>query len=111
MPKRQDLEFISETLASAVERLGVQGTYQDRLENGFRLRAMIHESLKNGVHPDHYRMRWLSDSVDEVVGFLRDVAKRFDEAHPEDMASVMDLIDVLQSTILTMRASFEKKEG
>lgn len=105
MGNRKDLELVSETLASAVERENADA----RLQHGAQLRAAMHQALAAKQPFDHYRLKWLSDAIDEVVLFVRGQCKKFDAEHPDDMASAGDMLDILSSAANLIRSSMPKK--
>lgn len=91
---RQDLEFVAETIAQAVEK--AQTT--SRVQRGIELRAQMHAVLATGATPDHYRWAWLSQSMDRTLEFVRGLCREFSDAHPDDMATNLDLTDILRFT-------------
>jgi hypothetical protein len=102
---RQDLEFVAEMLAQAVEG----STKQSRLQKGMALRLEMHQALRDGQPFDHYRMKWVSDSIDKVIDFSRNICRDFDAVHPEDMASALDLLDILRGAANLIEQNLRQK--
>lgn len=92
---RQDLKFIAEVLVQAVEG----SARQSRLQNGVNLRQQMHVALATGQPFSHYRLKWVSSSIDRLVDTARGICKEFDDSHPDDMASSMDLIDMFRGAL------------
>lgn len=80
-------------------------THAQRLNHGAKLRGLLADSLNAGTEPtDNYRLEWIRDSVDVVMGALELSARQFNGDHPDDCCSAQDLMDVLTNCI----ASFKK---
>jgi hypothetical protein len=73
-----------------------------RLQNGYAMREYIGQQLRDGVSPEHYRVDFIEQGIDRVIGLLGDMSNEFNEAHPNDKISAHDFIDVLKSTINTI---------
>lgn len=85
-----------EYAASAFEAL--VGSQQDRLSRGTILRQRMHAALKRGERPEGYRPEWIRECALELVHTLQAMSEEFDLEHPDDKASVGDLLDVLATT-------------
>lgn len=106
---RPDLEFVGNILAKAVEG----ETRQSRIQKGLALRQQMHDAIKNSTVFNHYRMKWVSDSIDRVHDFAQGLCREFDAAHPDDTASIMDLLDILQGStnlVLQYIRTLQKKQ-
>ena len=103
MKNRQDTDFIVGVLSEAVERGSSNAT---KLANATRLRKKVHAAIQSGEVLDHYRYKWLNDQSHALIELLQIMAAEFDEAHPADICSVQDLIDIMSvaSTKLRQRA-------
>lgn len=95
-PKDASVEYTIKTLENAIAH------HQQRLKNGEKLRERVGEAINRGEYPDHYRVRWIQDSVQRVNDTLIQVAEEFNRAHPEDRCSAQDLGDVLASTLAAL---------
>jgi hypothetical protein len=84
-----------------------------RLQNGYAMREYIGQQLRAGNSPDHYRVHWIEQGIDRVIGVLGDMSNEFNEANPNDKISAHDFVDVLKSTINTIahRAGLLAKSG
>jgi hypothetical protein len=87
---RQDLEFIAEALGGAVE----SARQSVRLRHGLRLRAAMLDALSKSEPFTHYRLTWMSQSIDKVLEYAKTLCRDFDKEHPDDMASALDLADM-----------------
>lgn len=106
---RQDLDFIADVLARAV----TAATQQTRLQKGTELRQQIVQALSTGQPCDHYRIKWTAGSVNRVIDFVQELCREFDAAHPDDMASAQDVLDILRGAISVLSQqvqAFSKKE-
>lgn len=72
---------------------------QDRLTQGMIRRQAMHDQIKRGETPVGYRPDWIKSQARELVRALATAAEEFDLAHPDDKASVSDLMDILATTI------------
>lgn len=71
------------------------GENQDRLQRGLILRQAMHDSVKRGETPTGYRSPWIKAAAVGLAKHLGEVAKAFDAEHPQDKASVSDILDIL----------------
>jgi hypothetical protein len=71
----------------------------DRLNRGLVLRQAMHDAIKRGEKPTGYRPQWVQDQALELVKTCGLMAQKFDEAHPDDKASVSDLLDILATAM------------
>jgi hypothetical protein len=78
---------------------------QNRLKNGSRLRDLMHQQLAEGRIPEGYRYIWILDSTEIIWELLMDIARQFDNQHPDDQASTLDMLDILKR----VEARFSKK--
>jgi hypothetical protein len=104
MGNRQDTDFVVEVLAEVISR---RATKDGRLANGARLRQEIQDSIKAGVVVDHYRYTWLRESANQVIDIMKIIAGDFDRAHPDDMCSGADLLDILRVAYTKMAAAYQ----
>ena len=74
-----------------------------RLAVGAVLRRYIHGQLAKGVEPDHYRMKWMHRGISHMIHQLELFGREFNTAHQGDKFSTGDMIDVIDSTALTLR--------
>lgn len=88
--------------------LAVKRMQSTRLQRGLALRQVLGKRLAAGEMPEHYRVQWLSSSVDRIMAVLGEVATEFNAAHPDDVASSADFIDILSSTINTLKIATGK---
>jgi hypothetical protein len=103
MGNRQDTDYVIEVLAEVVGR---RNSSEARLANGSRLRKEILEAVKGGVPVDHYRYAWLVEASQQLVDVLQIMAADFDKAHPDDMCSGADLMDVLRVTYTKLHGAY-----
>jgi hypothetical protein len=108
MGNRQDTDFIVEVLAEAVGR---RNSGEARLANGARLRAAIKEAIKAGKPVDHYRYKWLATCSMQLLDILQIMSADFDKAHPDDMCSAQDLLDILNVTFTKMHSAYQEQVG
>jgi len=92
-----EIQFTMRTLARVLKH------ERQRLETGYALREHIHQQLSVGQEPEHYRVEWLRDAVSKVIDTLMTIGSDFNRDHPDDKASTADLVDILSSTIATIR--------
>lgn len=99
---REDLKFISETLAEAVERRRVR----TKLQYGLSLRRQVLADLKTNPSraTSHYRYQWVVQCSTDLFNMALDMCRKFDVEHPEDQASTFDLVDILKYALATAEA-------
>lgn len=79
-------------------------SYQKQaLNNGYRAREEMHQAIEAGVEPDNYRIDELKSAVIKIFRLLEQIAVDFNEAHPGDRYSSLDLSDVLVSALNTLQ--------
>jgi hypothetical protein len=83
---------------------------QRRLTHGAELREVMHEQLRGGVEPAGYRFPWITQSALELVNELQRIAKTFNEQHPDDKASLSDLLDIVKTAEAYLESN-EEEEG
>jgi hypothetical protein len=96
MTQEQEIQFSVETLTEILRH------EHRRRATGAALRNHIHKQLVMGIEPNHYRMEWLRDGVNIIIGELRFMADNFNKEHPNDAVGVGDMLDVLTSSIRTI---------
>lgn len=70
-----------------------------RLRVSAEIRTTLGDALARGETPVHYRIDWLRASSERVNDLLQQLALEFNQAHPADMCSVADLMDVLHNSL------------
>lgn len=75
----------------------VTGKDAEALKHGAKLRNAMIEDLKAGKTPMGYRPQWIRTKARELVRTLSKIAGEFNDAHPLDQCSVMDLMDILST--------------
>jgi len=112
MGNRQDIDFVVEVLAEIVER---RHSGDARLAHGAALRQEIREAIAEGKSVNHYRYVWLVESATQLMSILGIMANEFDQAHPDDMCSAQDLMDILRvaytRTVKGFEARAEKEDA
>lgn len=88
----------------------VRTDQQIKLRFGANKRQEIKAALEAGTPPDHYRLRWLYNTRDELAKWLSAQAKEFNRQYPHDACSVSDLIDVCSSTLILLRKANNSKD-
>lgn len=104
MLKSEKIEFILDVM----KRVATSQTV--RLQNGARMRDEIRQAIQRGERPKGYRVAWLQESGYEVIKTLTKIAKQFDKEHPQDKASVQDLMDVLSTTMFLLKKATKNYE-
>lgn len=102
---RPDLDYIADTIATVVESKRVRS----KLSNGMAIRQQMHDALDAGLTFDHYRARWLGESTQKLVDRARELCQEFDKEHPEDAASILDMMDMLVEAATFVSATVQKK--
>jgi hypothetical protein len=75
-----------------------ENTEQERrLANGAELRQYVKAVVERGEKPTGYRADWLITSADSVLIHLDSLVQKFNEQHPDDMASLADLLDIIMT--------------
>lgn len=92
MTTRQDLQYVGEVLALAVEA----ESDKSRLAHGVSLRQQMYDTTATGLPFNHYRSQWLAKSIHATIDFAKGLCREFDAAHPDDRASTLDLSDILR---------------
>jgi len=70
-----------------------------KLQHGAELRIEMHRSLQQGRRPGGYRADWLKKSSTTLMAVLGKIAEEFDKEHPDDKASLADLMDITATTM------------
>lgn len=92
---RRDIEFATTVLAEAVER---RQNPKARFEHAVRARREMRAAIRAGHPPrEHYRYRWLLAKAMELGDLLTRWGLEFDEQHPDDSATLLDLLDVVNT--------------
>src|SRR5512138_915004 len=102
---RADIDFVVDILSKLSEP-----TVEERVRNGQRLRAKILQAIQNGEVPDGYRWAWVKSSSNQLLELLQMMADDFNKAHPDDMATIIDLLDILSIADKKLRETAEKKD-
>ncbi len=68
------------------------------------MREQLFRALEEGLEPDHYRIEWIRQSVNQVFDVLQTIALQFNDQHPDDKCSAQDLMDILNSAVATITA-------
>lgn len=90
---RPDIEYAVEILSKLAS-----ATDEERLAYGQVMRQEISDMLKRGQTPAGYRWDWLVASSKQLMELLQMMADDFNKAHPHDMASTLDILDILAMT-------------
>jgi hypothetical protein len=83
---------------------------KSRLARGAQLRQKMMEEISSGKLPSGYRPMWIRHSARRVSGFLSELAVEFNDVHGADQASVMDLLDILATTVHILKAAQKEIE-
>lgn len=98
--------FTKEQLQSIVSVLYKARTdKQVKLRFGLRQRQNMLDSIRNNTHTDLYRYRWLVETRTEIIKMLGENAEKFNARYRHDSMSVQDFIDILESTLLLLKAA------
>jgi hypothetical protein len=97
MTETEKMDFATEVFVALVTEK------QDRLTKGLMLRQAMHDQIKRGETPSGYRPAWLKAQSLAVVKSLAEAAEAFDQGHPDDKASVSDLMDILATAMNLFR--------
>jgi hypothetical protein len=100
---RQDLDLIATVLGDAVE----SSRTSVRLQHGLKLRAAMYEALSKNEPFPHYRLKWMSACIEEMVNVAKLMCRDFDKRHPDDMASALDLADICRGAANMVEASLQ----
>lgn len=76
-----------------------------RLKRGALLRKFIIDEIKNGKHPNNYRVRWVNKSAKEIIEHASKLAEEFNDKYSFDQISVDDIMDVLATAIQILKSS------
>lgn len=68
---------------------------KDRLAKAQQLRSALQAQLEAGQTPTGYRADFLDEASHIIVEQLCVVAQSFNDAHPDDMCTTADLLDIL----------------
>ena len=99
---RQDIQFATEVLSEAVAR---SADPEVQFQFAIQARDEIRKLMKAGKPPrEHYRYRWIVDTTRKLLGTLSEWGQEFDEAHPQDVSTVLDLLDVVETARLNLIA-------
>lgn len=91
--------------ADYAQRVFLKYTLTDveRIGHGIELRDWIHEQIRQGLYPNHYRRHWLMDSAEKVLSHLKSVAQAFNYTHADDHATIYDMLDILETAKSELR--------
>lgn len=89
------MDDIAETQAALRETMGNE---KQRLANASQLREFLRKQLEMGITPDHYRIDFLISGSQALNAALGVIADKFDHEHPMDKVTILDLIDILNTT-------------
>jgi hypothetical protein len=98
MTTAQKVEFTQTVL------MNVSQNQATRLHRGLQLREEMHSVLESGSSSSSYRYEWIQKSVVRLLGELEAIGADFNREHREDRCSVTDYMDILQSTLATLKA-------
>lgn len=83
--------------------------HSDKLQKANQSRNKIVEQINNGQKPTGYRYKFLKDSSWKVVDLLAELALQFNKEHPDDVCTVLDFVDILNTTIHRIETTAKKK--
>ena len=84
--------------------VAVDDAHRARVARGAGLRAEMQAALARGEPPIGYRAEWLRATAHAVVALVARAGESFNVDHPDDAASLADLLDTL-ATARTMLLS------
>jgi hypothetical protein len=64
------------------------------LSHGIALREQMINELNAGKIPTSYRYKWIRSSSDQMLKLLGQFVRDFNQEHPEDCASTLDIEDI-----------------
>jgi virulence-associated protein VapD len=99
MLTNEELDYTVTTFVNVVR------ANKSRLRTSLRNRERAHEDLEKGLANE--RIEWVRESVMVMMDTLEEIARKFNEKHPNDLCSVDDFKDILMSTLRTF-AQFSK---
>ncbi len=102
---RADIDFVVEIFSKLSEP-----TTEERIRNGQRLRAKILQALEKGEVPEGYRWAWIKSSANQLMELLQMMADDFNKAHPDDMITFIDLLDIVSVADKQLRSTLDKKD-
>lgn len=85
------LDYIARTFDAFVSQNNA------RLRRGLNRRNKIKEQLQKGENVDNYRVQFIKESAVQLVQDLKTIAQNFNARYDDDMASSLDLIDIIQT--------------
>ena len=92
----------AQDIAQTFQRLLDQN--REKIDKGLAVREDLRQRAEAGEDvSQHYRFRWMDDSSKSVIRHLAELAKTFNDAHPEDRISVTDLMDVFARAIVLLK--------
>jgi hypothetical protein len=97
----KEIEYTIVTLAKVINH------QRKKLVNAATVRQGLSEALARGEMPDHYRIKFIRDSIKRVNALMATLCEEFNTAHPDDRCSAADLCDILYSTIQNYKAVAE----
>ena len=82
---------IAKELYDITERIRV------KFETNQKDRHRIQEMVKNKEMPDGYRIEWIKNVALDILDLIKKEAKLFNSKHPNDIATVEDINDIIQT--------------
>lgn len=105
MTKEEKIDFAVQVMKKFAENQEL------KLARGARLRSELREAIKRGQAPKGYRADWLRDSGYQLLRVLSKIANKFDREHPDDRASVSDLMDILNTAQFLLKKQLKSLPG
>lgn len=68
---------------------------RSRFDKSKEDRDRIAQQIKNKERPSGYRVDWISDTSLDVVDLIKKSCRNFNSDHPDDIATVEDMMDIL----------------
>ena len=94
------VECLSQLAAKPPRAAPTPASDESRLKVAKKARAELHATLDRGEQPRGARPDWIRNSANKLLGALAEIQESFNVQHPEDIATVDDILDV----VATLRA-------
>lgn len=85
------------------------GNSDEALQNGTKLRNRLAQQIQLGETPTGYRYDFLVNSAYRLIDELGNIARDFNDAHPDDRCSTIDFCDILATATEIIKQNSEKK--
>lgn len=82
-----------------------------RLQYGIKERARMKDAIKKGEKVSGYRPEWIIETANAVISTLITSSERFNNTHFNDLVSVDDLVDVLNTASHKLTNMGKKKKS